>query len=130
MSVISGWLFVAISAGVMALTFPMPKTGGAPLIPELIPVFGVPFAILYAAAQFAYALWLRSRKGVVLITALLLVGAGVGWMGRAMDIWGDFEKLNVTYARHILASGACVSGLGLGIGLIKSYIVNEKTPPE
>ena len=129
MSAMIGWVFVVISGGVLVLTFPAPKTGGPPLAPSLIPIFGVPFAILYAAAQYGYVLWLRSRKGVVLVTVVLLAGAGVGWFGRAMDMWGDFERFGVSYARHILASGACLSGVILGIALIKTSVYDEKKPP-
>ena len=117
-----GWVFIVISAGVMLLTFPAPRSAGPPLAPSLIPLFSVPFAILYAACQYAYAVWLSSRRAVVLITVLLAAGVCLGWLGRAMDISGYFEKANISYARQMLAGGVCASGLGLGIGRVKGYV--------
>ena len=128
MGAMIGWAFVAVSAGVVILTLPMLKTGAPPLAPSLVPVFGVLFAILYASVQYACAGWLRSRKGIVLITVLLVAWAGLGWFSAAVDFWGYFEKSGASHTRHILVSGACISGLGLGIGLLKGYVRYESQP--
>ncbi len=123
MSALVGWICLSISACILVTTFP--RLGGSVLAPSLVPVFGVFFSILYTIAQYTYTSWLRSRRGAMVVTGLFLLGMVMGGLGRAMDVSGQFEQLGMTYVRQMLSGGACLSGLGLGIGLVKGSIRPE-----
>lgn len=122
-----GWWLVMFSVAVLALTFPSPRAAGRVWVPALIPLFGVPFAVLFTAALYALAMRLKSVRGLVLITVLLGVGMLLAWAGRAMNLWGGFEQYNISYARHVLCGGACAAGVGLGAGIIKGWVRNERS---
>ena len=117
-----GWAFAALSFAVMVLTFPGRHTH-AVIVPSLIPVFGVPFAVAFAAVQIAVLAGMKSYKGLAAAVGLMLLGGGLAWVAMR---WGlgfrDMSAPGFTTARHVLAGGACVAGLFTGVGLIRGWL--------
>ena len=111
--------FVGIGLLVLVTTFP---GRGHIMVPGLLGVFGVPFAVVFLAAQYAFAALMRSWKAVGLITAVLLLGMGLGGCGAAMDLWGELAEHGVSTLRHVLVGGACASGIALGAAILKGWV--------
>jgi hypothetical protein len=73
---IIGWVFVAVSA-FLVFCMTMGKYDGGPMFPSLIPVFGVPFAVIFLVTQGAVCLWLRSKLGIALMIVVCVVGYAI-----------------------------------------------------
>jgi hypothetical protein len=120
MTQLAAFGFVAIGLVVLVTTFP---GRGHIMVPALLPVFGVPFAVVFLLAQYGLAAAMRSWRAVGLTTAVLLVGMGLGGCGAAMDLWDELAEHNVSALRHVLVSGACASGIALGAAMLKGWVV-------
>jgi hypothetical protein len=93
------------------------------LIESLVPVFGVPFAAVFAAAQIAILALMRSYRGLLMAAGLMAAGAFLGWIGMVNPIgYSDIEAAGFTPLRHILCGGAVVSGIGTGIAYLKGAL--------
>ena len=123
-STIAAWLMIMLSLGVMFAAFP--GRYNVVYAPGFIGNYGLLFGLLYAAAQYAVAVFLKSRRAVVLISGLFLVGAGLGAIGRALDIHGFYAEHNVSYTSYVFASGACASGLAFGIAIVRGWVAEKK----
>jgi hypothetical protein len=119
MAQLAGYGFIAVGLVVLLTTFP---GRGHIMVPGLLPVFGVPFALVLLLAQYAFAWSLRSWRTVALITAVFLVGMGLGGCGAAMDMWGELAKHNVSTLRQVLVAGTCVSAIALGAAALKGWV--------
>jgi hypothetical protein len=111
--------FLAIGVFVLVTTFPGRRHI---MVPSLLGVFGVPFAVVFLVAQYALVGALRSWRGFALVTAVLLVGMGLGGCGTAMDLWGELAEHNVPALRHVLVGGVCASGIALGAAVLKGWV--------
>ncbi len=119
---IIGSILLIISVGVMITTFPHGGTYYI-LFPNLVPVFGVPFAIIFIIVQYGLLILLRSYKGIALACALLILGMLIGWFGAGLVAkYGDMAAAGGSYARQIICSGACISAAGLGIAFLRDWI--------
>lgn len=117
-----GIVLAVISGGVMLFTFPMRITHTI-LIKSLIPIFGVPFAVAFMAAQLALLALMKSYRGLALAGGLFAVGMLLGWIGMSQPLgYSDIDAAGFSAARHIIAAGACISGLGIGITLARGAL--------
>jgi hypothetical protein len=119
-----GWLMIVVSGAVLFAAFPG-KYGSRALLPEFIGTFGLPFALAFAAVQYAVAARLRRAKVLWLVTVLFVIGAILGTVGRAIDLRGFCAEHNISYAEYVLCGGACASGLGLGIAMVRGWIYED-----
>jgi hypothetical protein len=90
-------------------------------LPEFLGTVGVPFALLYAGVQYAVAASMKKLRALALVTVAFLVGAGLGAVGRAIDLHGFAAEHGVSYAEYVLSAGACVSGLVFGFALVRGW---------
>lgn len=121
-----GAALVAISAFVFVFTFPFRLTHHI-LIESLLPVFGVAFALAYEGAQLVMLGLMRSCKGLVIALVLFAAAAGLAWIGMNTGFgYADVEVEGFTAPRHILCSGAVISGFGIGLALLKGWIEPPK----
>jgi hypothetical protein len=111
--------FVGIGVAVLVTTFP---GRGHIMVPGLLGVFGVPFAVVFLAAQYAFAALMKSWKAIGLISIVLLLGMGLGGCGAAMDLWGELAEHEVSVLRHVLVGGTCASGIALGGVILKGWL--------
>ncbi len=127
-----GGTLVAISLGVIILTFPG-RYSHAVLVPELVPVFSVPFGIVFLLTQYALAAGMKSYKALALVTGFFIVGMGLAYVRKI--VWGgtgnpmilsSTGNVEITLARHAVVAGACISGLVFGAALLKDYLYTPR----
>lgn len=116
---LAAWAFVVLAIVVLVTTFP---GRGHIMVPSLLPVFGVLFALVFLLVQYAFAVWLRSWRAGGLVTGICLLGMGLGGCGAAMDLWGELAEHNVSALRQVLVAGACASGLALGMAVLRGWV--------
>ena len=124
MEQMAGWAFLLTGMFVLFAVFPGGK--GRIVFPSLLPLFGLPFAVLFLAAQAATVAYLKSRRGAVLIATVLVLGMGLAWCGHAMDLWGDLAEHGISLSRYVLGGGACASGGALGLALLRGWVTRER----
>ena len=122
---LAAYVFVALGLAALVTTFP---GRGHIMVPGLLGVFGVPFAIIFLLLQYGLAAMLRSWRAVALVTAVCLLGMGLGGCGAAMDLWGELEKHGVSPLRQVLVGGACVSGIAFGAAVLKGWVALRERP--
>jgi len=112
------WGTIALAVFVMIST-----TRGAyrtgPMIPQLVPVFGTIFAILFIHAQVLFCFVLDMKKGLGWIALMVVLGFLGGWLGQAFH---GSEPIPYDWSRHRIVVGACVSGLVLGIQILRQKV--------
>jgi len=116
-------MLISLSGLTLALTFP--SNVHEPALPRLVPILGVPFAVLYLTSQAILVALLRSATALRWLIGFMIVGAFLGWIGVWANLlyWGQVGgELLVTPARHIWCSTACISGLALGVGLVRGNL--------
>ena len=89
-------------------TFPM-AVSEIILIPSLVPIFGVKFAITFLIFQIGYCYLLDLNKGFFLIIGFFIAGAIVGTLNALL--WGG------DVLRACLVMGSCISAIALGFGV-------------
>ena len=118
----------ALSFGVIVLTFPG-RHSDVVLVPALVGVFGVPFAVAFMALQYALLILMRSYKGLAFATGLFIAGVLIAYIKKY--VWGSVDgragiggttRAGITLARHMLVSGACLSGIGIGAALYRDWL--------
>ena len=124
MELIAAWAFLLTGMFVLFAVFP--GRSSHITFPSLLPVFGVPFALLFLAAQIAMVAWLKSRRGAVLIATVFIAGLGLAWCGHAMDLWGKLSEHNIGLGRYLLGGGACASGVALGAALLRGWVTDDR----
>lgn len=128
-----GWGLCAISVFLLFATM-RGKYNSGPLIPQLVPIFGVAFAIVTGLALLAFCVWQRSWVNLALFTGLFVVGFLLGSMRAA---WHKddakavtpqiakvlqergFHRFNYDWERHKWMTGICFASLGLGFKLLR-----------
>ena len=105
MTVLAAFVFVAV--------FEAPPQS-RPFFPGLVPVFGVPFGLVFAAAQVGFCLLLRLKKGLVLLAVVWIIAAPLVLV---FSNAGLTEHAMSTPARAVTGP-ACASGLALGIAIL------------
>jgi hypothetical protein len=111
---------IVVSLGVMTAVFP--GRFNVAYLPDFLGSFGIPFALLFAGVQYALAAYTKKPRALALVTAAFFVGAGLGAVGRAIDLHGFAAEHGVSYAEYILCAGACVSGLVFGFALVRGWV--------
>jgi hypothetical protein len=119
-----GIALLAVSGFVFAFTFPMRFTHRM-LIPSLVPFFGIPFAVVFGAAQLLVLSLMKSGKGLALSVALMAAGAILGYVGMHNPAGLGYTDVNApgfTEARHIICAASVVSGIGVGFALLHGHL--------
>lgn len=111
-------------SGVVLVTT-TPGRMGMELVPDLVPFFGVAFALLYLVAQYFLAVYLRNLWAIALVTSVAIVGGLAGWTTRAAGLLGDVATHHSSGVRHTLCMAACVAGAALGYALVKEWISKQ-----
>ena len=106
---------IAVALVVFATVFGGPLRNSQPIVPALVPVFGTPFGILFAALQCVYCGVYGIRKGflllpVVWVVAVLLVA--VLWGGA-----GEPDPQAMGRLDRAVTGAACASALALGFAV-------------
>jgi hypothetical protein len=118
-----GWGMIVVSLGLMMAAFP--GRFNVVYLPDFLGTFGIPFAVVYAGVQCALAAYTKKPRALALVIVAFLVGAGLGVVGRAIDLHGFAAEHGVSYAEYTLCGGACVSGLVFGFALIRGWVDEE-----
>lgn len=128
-----GWILVVVSLFLMVATL-KGRYGSGPLLPSLIPWFGIPFAIGALVALILFCLWQKSNTNVILVIVVFTVGFLLGYIGesnaksRSPQPTPAIEKilneqgiihLNYNWSRHRFICGICLSSLALGGKLLR-----------
>lgn len=124
MEPVIGWVMIVVSGAVLFAAFPG-KYGSAALLPDFIGTVGLPFALAFVALQYVVAARFRRAKVLWLVTGLFAIGAMLGVVGRVIDVHGFCVEHNISYAEYVLCGGACVSGLGLGIAMVRGWVYED-----
>jgi hypothetical protein len=123
MASLAGWMMIVVSGLVLFVAFPGEYNFA--LLPEFIGSVGIPFAIAFAAFQYALAAHFRKARVLWLVTGLFVVGIMLGAVGRAIDMDGFFAEHRISYLKCLLCGGSCVSGLGFGIAIVRGWVYDE-----
>ena len=118
-----GYLLMGFSLFVLVTTFP--SRMGIVIMPDLVPMFGVTFAVIYLVAQYALAVYYRSIPGIILVTGVAIIAGFLGWVSREMGLVGDIANHSSSAARHVLCMASCAAGAVLGLALVKQWIVQR-----
>ncbi len=106
---------IAVALVVFATVFGGPLRNSRPLVPALVPVFGMPFGILFAALQCAYCGVYGIRKGFLLLPAVWVVAVllvAVLWGGA-----GEPDAQAMGRLDRAVTGAACASALALGFAV-------------
>ena len=127
-----GWGLVAASVLVVFTTL-RGKHGMGPLLPQLMPVFGIAFAVVATLALAAFCMWQRSTVNLVLVAAIFVAGFLLGYVGEhfgrqrpqptpaieeVLNQHGIY-RLNYDWTRHRFVCAWGLASLVLGIKLLK-----------
>ena len=116
-----GWALIVIAAIALSTTSTRPHGGSHILIPALLPVFGIPFCILFLAAQGVIAYLADTRR------ALIAMGGGIllGLFGSSYYFtFGSTEALRevgISPLRQVLLSVSCLSAVVLGMAIVRGW---------
>ncbi len=124
MESLAGWLMIVVSGVVLFVAFPG-EYGGSALVPRFIGAIGLPFGLAFAAFQYAVAVRFREAKVLWLVSGLFALGAMLGIVGRAIDLHGLCAEYSISYAEYVVCSGACASGMGLGIAIVRGWVYDD-----
>ena len=118
------WLavvMIVLSAFVFITTFGN-RYGGRSLllIPALVPIFGVPFGIIYAVFQLGYCLCLDAKKGILWLLAVWITVAALIPLMKVGVVFRD--ERTISGLARIITGAACASGIALGIGALKDKL--------
>ena len=132
-----GWILIVLSVFVVFGTL-RNKYGGGPPLHQLVPIFEIPFVVLFLAIQTGLCFWFRTRIGLVWITGAFVAGLILSSIGES--IWKEratspqnpavvrileehgLATSNYDWTRHKLVAGACISGLVLGFGFAREEL--------
>ena len=120
MAPLTAWLMIVVSGLVLFAAFP--GRYNTVLLPQFIGTLGIPFAIIFTVIQYAVAVQFRKPRVLWLVTGLFVTGAMLATIGRAIDLHGFFAEHNISYTAYLLCGGACTSGFGLGIAIVRGWV--------
>ena len=112
------WGIIVVSALVMITTL-RGKYMNRAMVPQLVPFFGTFFAILFVLIQAGACLVLDMKIGLAWIAGMFLLAFIAGHFGEAMH---SFEKSDYEWTRHRMVAGTCLSGLVLGVQILRRKI--------
>ncbi len=115
------WLLILISVTVFGLTCPIGHGVRMVFVPSLIPWFGLWFAVVYLGLQLALGFWFRNRRMLLTIGGVSLFGIVAATVGFTFDFVDPLERYEIGMARHLMVTGACFSGVVLGVGILKRW---------
>ena len=72
MNTVAGTLLLIVSMVIVGTN--MPGDAGEIALPSLYAVVGLEFACGFILGQYAFVFWLRSRRGIILVSVLLVAG--------------------------------------------------------
>lgn len=120
MAPLAAWLMIVVSGLVLFAAFP--GKYNIVLLPQFIGTLGIPFAIAFTAIQYGVAVQFRKPRVLWLVTGLFIAGAMLATIGRVIDLHGFLAEHNISYTAYILCGGACASGFGLGIAIVRGWV--------
>jgi len=133
-----GWVMIILSVVVVLGTTLRGRYGGDPLLHQLVPYFGIPFVVMFLAAQAWLCFWFRTKIGLAWITGAFVIGLIGGSIRES--VWGSqtisppnpvvervlndrgFPTSNYDWTRHKLITGVCLSGAALGFGFVREKL--------
>ncbi len=108
-------VMIVVALAVFAASFGHPLTNSRPLIPALVPFFGMPFGIVFALLQCAYCGIYGIRKGFVVLPVVWVVAAllALALFGRGLEP----HPLAMARPDRAVTGAACASALVLGFAV-------------
>lgn len=89
----------------------------APMVPQLVPVFGSIFVVLFMLAQGAGCLALDMKRGFAWMAPAFVIGFVAGYLGES--VWGTD---GYDWTRHRLLGGACFSAIALSVQILRGKL--------
>ena len=132
-----GWVLIVLSLFVVGGTL-RNNSGGGPPLQQLVPFFGLYFVVLFLAVQTGLCFWFRTKIGMACIAGAFVVGLIGGGIGESF--WSEtttpvpnpvveqvleehgVQTTEYDWTRHKLITGACLSGIVLGFGLVRGKL--------
>lgn len=116
-----GWILIVLYGFVMITTFPLRNS--PVMFPWLIPIFGVPFAIMYLVAQYGLVFYLHSLRGKLLVTGFFSLGMLItGYRLRMGSLGAYYATHHISNVRALLVVSVCLSGFALGAALLRQWV--------
>jgi len=109
---------VVLAALVLLTVFGNPAGNARPLVPALVPVFGVPFGAVFALLQLAYCGRLNLKKGFVVVAGVWALAGPLILIGES---FGHSPQALAGLARMVTGS-ACGSAIALGALVLKGKL--------
>ena len=116
-----GWAIIVIAVVAMFTTAPRPHGGPYILVPALLPVFGVPFCILFLAAQGFIAYIADTRRALIAMSAGVLLGVLISGYFFAFSSTDSLREVGISPLRHVLFTVSCLSALILGMAIVRGW---------
>jgi hypothetical protein len=99
---------------------------GQIMCPWLIPIFGVPFAIMDLAVQYGLVFYLRSLRGAFLVTGVFLLCMLISGTNLNSVEAHYYAAHHISAIRGPLVLSVCTSGWFLGAALLSQWVAQEQ----
>ena len=93
-------------------------SGGRPIIPALVPVFGLEFGIVFAVFQIGFCLFFNAKKGLIWMAAIWLIAAPL----IHITAFARYSPEAVSGIPRIVTGSACASAIALGISVVRGKL--------
>jgi len=128
-----GWALVVTSALIVFGTL-QGKHGVGPLFPQLMPIFGITFAVVALVALTAFCFWQRAFWNLALVGAVFVGGYLLGYVGESnaadrihrpnealVKVLNEHgvHRYNYNWTRHRFIVGIGLSSFVLGVKLLR-----------
>jgi predicted permease len=117
-----GLIMMVLGLFVLFTTFGSKYSGARPLVPALVPFFGLYFGIGLTILQLIYCWVFDAKTGYIWMAAAWIVAVPLIYISQsARDILGPYPNAMPEMAR-LITGPACVCAIAIGFGTLKRKI--------
>ncbi len=118
----AGVAMAVVAAFILFTTFPG-RISHRILVPGLVPVFGIPFLVLFALGQAGLCFALKAKKGLYWMAGGLVLGSLLALLGY-YALWSNMASTEATelLPRNAVCAAVCLSAVSLGFALWKEKV--------
>lgn len=117
LKILSARAMAVLGGAVILSVFGTPAGGSRAAIPALIPLFGLPFGILYSVFLLGCCYYFKINKGFWVIAGVWICVTPFYFLGSSLN-----PDASLTGLARIVTGNACVAALIIGIGIWKEKL--------
>ena len=109
---------IALSGFILIFIFGTPGGGSRPIIPSLVPIFGIKFGLIFAIFQIGYCYYFNIKKGFLLILCIWGIIVPFIYLGEAFR----YNVLALCGFARVVTGASCASAIALGICVFRGKL--------